>query len=151
MGTIYKGIKVKPLLKPIEGEAPVLQNIELFQSAYALARHSGMRQAIIAQNIANADTPGYEARDLKPFSLPATGGRDAERMIATRPAHLSGHAAMAPFLLTNPENRAANPNGNTISLQEELLFAVEAKRSHDRALAIYQSGLRILRSSLGSA
>jgi len=43
------------------------QNVELFQTAGAMARHAGSRQAVVAQNIANA-----EAQKLPHLSKPAS-------------------------------------------------------------------------------
>ena len=54
-----------------------------------------------------------------------------------------------------PENEDEMPperphyEGPTVSIEEEMLKAVEVTRQHDRALAIYKSSLSILRSSLG--
>ena len=42
-----------------------------------------------------------------------------------------------------------NPNGNGVSLEEQMLHAVDVKRQHDRALAIYKFSLGVLRSSIG--
>jgi len=129
----------------------MLDRIGLFKTAFALARHSGARQAVIAQNIANADTPGYQAQDIATFSAPAATRKDAsQNMIATRSGHLSGAYQASAFSIIEARSRSANPNENAVTLQEEMLYAVEAKRGHDRALAIYKSGLRILRSSLGA-
>ncbi|TQF00863.1 MAG: FlgB family protein [Spiribacter salinus] len=129
----------------------MLDRIDLFKTAFALARHSGARQATIAENIANADTPGYKAKDLQPFSASAATTKDASQiMVATRSEHLAGAHQASPINIIEARGRSTNPNENSVSLQEEMLFAVEAKRGHDRALEIYKSGLRILRSSLGA-
>ncbi len=126
----------------------MLDKISLFQVAHSLARHSGTRQAIVAQNIANADTPGYTARDVAPFST-ALPDKDASfGMVATRGAHLSGQRDQSDMQVIEARSRSSEPNENTVSLQEEMLFAVEAKRQHSKALAIYKSGLRILRTSI---
>ena len=45
----------------------MFQNLDVFRTAMAMARHAGQAQALSAQNIANADTPGYRARDLPDF------------------------------------------------------------------------------------
>jgi flagellar basal-body rod protein FlgB len=42
-----------------------------------------------------------------------------------------------------------SPNGNTVSLETELVRSASAKRQHDVSLAIYRSSLDILRASLG--
>ena len=126
----------------------MLEKLSVFKAAYAMARHAGARQAVLAQNIANADTPQYRARDIAAFSLaPSTQDKSAD-MIATRAAHLSGVGSHAPLHISEARDRSSDPNKNNVSLQEEMLNAVEAKRQHDRAIAIYKSGLTVLRSSL---
>ena len=54
----------------------MLSGIDLFQVAGDRMRYLTERQTVIARNIANADTPGYKAQDLTPFSA---GCRQAGR------------------------------------------------------------------------
>ena len=42
-----------------------------------------------------------------------------------------------------------SPNGNTVSLETEMLNGVEVAREHSQALAIYKHALGIIRTSLG--
>ncbi|MEO1139477.1 MAG: hypothetical protein AAFW87_08470, partial [Pseudomonadota bacterium] len=49
--TISKGITVKPWLKPIEGEAPMFKNLEVFRMSHAMAKHAGARQTVIPLEI----------------------------------------------------------------------------------------------------
>ncbi len=73
------------------------------------------------------------------------GGPD--QMRATRPGHMMGQT---PDEIPVSERReSTDPNGNTVSLESEMLTAVDAKRAHDESLAIYRSNLNILRTSLG--
>lgn len=125
------------------------QNLTIFRISHALATHAGTRQAVIAQNIAHADTPGYQPLDVSPFSA---GDNPAapNQMRATRVRHLNaGPQGDAPRITTLQATGNSSPNGNGVSLEEQMLLAVDVKRSHDRALAIYKSGLTILRTSLG--
>ena len=46
----------------------MFQKLEVFRMSAAMAEHAGQRQAIAAQNMANVDTPGYQARRLASFS-----------------------------------------------------------------------------------
>jgi flagellar basal-body rod protein FlgB len=127
----------------------MLEKINLFQMATSMASHAGTRQAVIAQNIANADTPGYKARDVTPFAELVRASGEGFSSRATRSNHLYGTSGPAePEVLEKPGG-VSNPNGNQVALEDEMLKAVEVKRQHDRALAIYRSGLTILRSSLG--
>lgn len=123
-------------------------NLQIFRLSYAMATHAGARQATIAQNIAHADTPGYKARDLRSFAeMIAPDRRDLR---ATRDQHMNGSTRGQVSLASIERGeKGTNPNGNTVTLEQEMLHAVDAKRQHDRALAIYKSSLTILRSTIG--
>lgn len=124
-------------------------DLNVFNIAHAMAVHAGQRQGVIAQNLANSDTPGYQARDIKPFAqLVATHGVSAG-MRASRSVHLNASSGgSAGWPVYTPE-APADPNKNTVSLEQEMLKSVEVKRQHDQALAIYKSSLNILRVSIG--
>ena len=123
------------------------ESLDIFRTAAAMARHAGARQAVVAENIANADTPGYRARAIAPFSLADAPDR-RHVMRGTRPGHMQPdfNPAAARPELTDDE---PSPNGNTVSLETEMLNGVEVAREHSRALAIYKHALGIIRTSLG--
>ncbi len=127
--------------------------LNVFQIAMAAARHSGARQALVAQNIANADTPGYAARDLMPFQdvvanqMSRLSASKAQR--ATRAGHLQGAREGSLIQASVTETKSENPNGNAVSVEDQMFRAIETRRLHDRSLAIYKSNLTILRTSLG--
>lgn len=124
------------------------QNLDLFRTATAMARHAGTREAVVARNIANADTPGYRARDIGSFTDSwREGGGLALR--TTRAEHLAGSAGPGRARETARQAEAA-PNGNTVSLETEMLAAVQAEREHNRALAIWRHGLGVIRTTLGT-
>ena len=70
-------------------------------------------------------------------------------MRATRPGHFDADRQPGMIRVIEDPNAIAEPNGNSVSVEMEMMKAVDAKRSHDRALAIYRSSLSILRTSLG--
>ncbi len=125
----------------------MFQNLEIFQLSQAMARHAAQRQEVVAANMANADTPGYAARDITPFSDLVAHRPHQTAMRSTRAGHIGSHAPItAREVQANVESA---PNGNTVSLEEEMMRAVSVRKQHNRALAIYKSSLTILRSSLG--
>lgn len=132
----------------------MFQNLEIFQMSHAMAKHAGQRQAITARNVANADTPGYRAQDITPFDQTLRTGTGGSQR-ATRAGHLNGTAAekgrIATAQIMTDTSSPRDPNGNSVAIETEILRSVESKRQHDRALAIYRSSLKILRSSLGRA
>ena len=125
----------------------MFENLEIFQMAGAMTRHAGTRQSLVAENIAQADTPGYKARDLASFA-DTYRTEDGTTMRATRSGHLTdsqqNYTAQA-IASTGSES----PNGNNVSLETEMMRAVSVRQEHDQALAIYRTSLGILRSSLG--
>ena len=127
----------------------MFDRLEIFRMAAAMATHAGARQAVVAQNIANADTPGYKARDVVPFTDLVNSDEGGFHSRATRAGHLHGlYDSLAPEIV-DAKSATANPNDNQVTLEDEMLKAVDVKRQHDRALAIYRSGLNVLRTSLG--
>ncbi len=124
-------------------------DLNVFKTAYAMATHAGQRQAVISRNMANADTPGFQPRDIEAFHT-AYDNTDRESvMSATRPGHLHGTTTGDHLWSEYKAEPTGDPNGNGVSLEEEMLNAVEVKRQHDRALAIYRSSMNVLRASLG--
>lgn len=128
----------------------MFDDLNVFKTAYAMATHAGQRQAVISRNMANADTPGYQPRDIEAFQIAFENSGREVAMTATRQGHLFGGSGAQPWAEVEVKP-AGDPNGNGVSIEEEMLRAVEAKRQHDRALAIYKSSMNVLRSSLGRA
>lgn len=130
-------------------------NLKVFEISHAMASHAGARQAFIAQNMANSDTPGYQTRDLRSFRETLTGfgatigPSHSIGLVATRQSHLHGQESAASRFPTADTIPVGEPDGKGVSIETEMLKAVEVKRQHDRALAIYKSSLSVLRASLG--
>jgi flagellar basal-body rod protein FlgB len=125
----------------------MFEKLDLTRMAQGLAANAGARLGVIAQNVANADTPGYKARDLPDFGETYAAG-DGLAMRATRAGHL-GTAGNPAITETIFAGGSASPNGNTVSLEMEMVKSVEARQSHDMALAIYRATSDVIRASLG--
>ncbi|MFP4044770.1 MAG: FlgB family protein [Rhodosalinus sp.] len=126
----------------------MFDRLNVFSTAQAMAMHAGTRHAVLARNMAHADTPGFRPADLAPFRETVSRQAPAARLRGTRP----GHFTMAASTVPTPQLREeilSDPNGNGVSLELEMLKAVEAKRQHDRAMTIYRSALEIMRQSIG--
>lgn len=128
----------------------MLGNLALLDLASAMARHASTRHRVIAENVANADTPGYHARDIGDFqtflneSFP--GGGFAAK--ATRPGHAGAAADPAgprAFELDVP----GSPDGNTVNLEDQAVRAAGTQGDHALALTVYAKAIDILRLGLG--
>lgn len=125
-------------------------NLDILTLARGLAGHATARQSVLARNVANADTPGYRARDIPPFA--EVFERDAIPFAqrATRPGHISSAPADTRFRSHEESAFAAeSPNGNTVSLEDQMLRSVEVRNAHDLATGVYRKSLDILRLGMG--
>ena len=130
-----------------EGEAPMFQRLAVFETAAQMAKHAGARQAVTARNIANADTPGYQATHILKFQEIAKTA-NGSTMRATRVGHLSASEASTSMAI-QASMTESSPNGNGVSLEDEMMNAVEISREHNRALAVYRHAMTVLRTSIG--
>ncbi|HVL74150.1 MAG TPA: flagellar basal body rod protein FlgB [Beijerinckiaceae bacterium] len=106
------------------------------------------RQKLLAENIANADTPGFTPKDLKP---PSFGGASDARglgVVRTDPAHLAlgtgrpaQEVAAAGFETT--------PNRNGVNLEDEMLKVAQNQSDYQLAASLYQKSLQVLRLAVG--
>ena len=106
------------------------------------------RQSVLAQNVANADTPGYRPRDLTPF------GRELAaqmRLVVARtePGHVAGSRALASGARMERGAAEVTPDGNAVSLDREALRIAETDSAHQLAMAVHRSFMGMFRASLG--
>lgn len=116
-------------------------SLDVMRMAQAYAAHAATRQEAIAQNVANADTPGYRARDAVPFDefLAATSTR-AEQAPPPRPDDL---------IRPDADPATMSPDGNSVSLEHEMMRGISARQQHETALGIYSTSRDIMRAIIG--
>ena len=104
------------------------------------------RQQVLAQNIANADTPGYRPRDLASFGQSLAAA--SQGLTVTSPRHIApgGTGARA-----RPDRAAVeiSPDGNGVSLDREALKVAETDQAHALALALHRRWAGMYRTALG--
>ena len=104
------------------------------------------RQGLLAQNIANANTPGYVAKDLQPFAK--TLARALPDLAMTNPAHLTGTSSVGrtdPTIL--PSERA--PDGNAVSIEDQLTKVADTDGAQALVTNLYKKYLGLYRIALG--
>ena len=113
----------------------------------------GERQRVIAQNVANADTPGYAPRDLKAFSFAAQvqsqAGVAMVQPAQTAAGHMpgsgrriGGSGAFRPVATPDSETTL---DGNAVVLEDQMIKMAEARMQYDAAIGFYQKSLTLLR------
>ena len=110
------------------------------------------RQVVIANNIANVETPGYKTR-VADFSDTLDRASGSVRLAVTRPGHLGGDGASgepsAQGISTKEvEGLEARRDGNTVQLDRELLAMTQAAGEFARAQTTLAAKFRLLRYAL---
>lgn len=113
------------------------------------------RQQSIAENIANANTPGYGARDLKEidFKRLLAGETGEVGMRVTNAHHLAGTRASAasPFKEIDAPDREATPDGNSVMLEDQMMKLGETQLNHQAAVGLYRKAVEMLRIAVRGA
>ncbi len=103
------------------------------------------RQRLLAQNIANADTPGWKPTDIAEFSIGASPSNPS--FARTDPRHLVPTAVS--LASTRKSGRESAPDGNAVSLDDQLARLAETETAHDLASDIYKKYLGFFRLAIG--
>ena len=129
-------------------------NSPLMQMLTTQMRYTTQRQGVLAQNIANADTPGYQARDLKApdFSqeLAKHTGPAPVALARTSGKHFSGNVP-SPFRLhTDPAPGEISPTGNSVSLEDQMAKISEIGTEYQVASSLMKKFTGMYRAALGN-
>ena len=121
--------------------------VNLFDLAARQAQWLAARQAAVAGNIANANTPGYVAKDVQPFAEVLDGPRKAAPVNLSATA--AGHWSPARIRLEEETPKAAVlPSGNTVAMEDELVKAGEVRRAFELNTAVVKAFHRMLLMSV---
>jgi flagellar basal-body rod protein FlgB len=94
------------------------------------------RQRVIAQNVANSDTPGFMARDLK---------APTDFAEATNARHISPAGQTARFESLNAPDSETTLDGNSVVVEEQMLKMAESRMAYDAAIGFYQKSMQMIR------
>ena len=122
--------------------------MNLFELAAQQRTWLGLRQATVAQNIANANTPGYKARAVADFDKTLTSMEVAPA--ATHPAHFALAGGQIASAAETAEPTAATHSGNSVDLENELLTAGETNRSYALNVSVVKTFRRMMMAGLRS-
>lgn len=116
----------------------MLSDMSLFQIYGAMARHAAESQQTSAENLSRANEPGYKAVEIESF---------ADFMQRNGP-EIKNIDFNQPFQQTLNLD-SASPNGNTVSVEEQVFRSAEAVGKHNMAMTVYSKSLDMMKLALG--
>ncbi|VAW11358.1 Flagellar basal-body rod protein FlgB [hydrothermal vent metagenome] len=111
------------------------------------------RQTLLAENVANADTPGFKPLDLAPLDPSDKGGGiRGVGMLATNRAHIvASMSGTGPFKEQTAASWETSPSANAVVLEEQMMKVTENQMDYQMATALYSRGLALLKTAIRSA
>ncbi len=113
----------------------------------------GQRQQVLANNVANANTPGYRARDLKAlnFKQMLGGGGAKLGMAATNAGHLAGQSRKpaAGAVEEKVDSHEIVTSGNSVSLEEEMMKVGKTMMDYQLTTNLYSKHIKMIKTALG--
>ncbi|MBF0562129.1 MAG: flagellar basal body rod protein FlgB, partial [Alphaproteobacteria bacterium] len=116
------------------------------------------RQQVLAQNIANSDSPAYHAQDLKPqdfksiLQASSTPASAQVKATMTNPAHMAGTIPdKGNYRAEAPLRYEASPTGNTVVVEDEMGKVADTDNQYGLVTNLFQKQLQIIRLALGKS
>lgn len=110
------------------------------------------RQRLLAENIANSETPGFRPQDLAP---PSFGGELARaglvNLAQTNPAHFADAGGSGESFRVERPQFAVRPAGNAVHLEDEVMKVAANQMDYQAASALYGRSLALIKLALGKS
>ncbi|MDA0262199.1 MAG: flagellar basal body rod protein FlgB [Proteobacteria bacterium] len=129
-----------------------LSKIPLFAQLKGKMDWLTQRQRVLAENIANADTPGYVPKDLKPidFSRQVAAAERKLKVASTRSGHIRPKISNAQFRSNEQRDPyEVAPAGNAVVLEEQMIKVAETQIDYQLMTSIYKKNLGFFKMALG--
>jgi flagellar basal-body rod protein FlgB len=108
------------------------------------------RQKVLAENVANADTPGFQSRDLKQLDFhDVLKSSWSVTLASTQSGHLKPGGDAGQFGSERKNGFATSPRGNAVTLEEEMMKVAQNQMDHQAATALYARGMGLIKTALG--
>src|SRR5262249_13133201 len=134
-----------------EGLMPITE-IPIFSMLRTRIHWHQERQKLLSENVANADTPKFQPRDLAPLTADSMRPSVTPLGLAqTAPGHLAsiGGDNESVFQMDHKGDFEVRPGGNGVNLEDEMLKVAANQMDYQAATALYARGLGLIKTALG--
>lgn len=107
------------------------------------------RQKVITENVANADTPRFKAKETSSFGEFLSTKTKRVGTYITDDNHISRSSTNKLDVKTDKDAWGANPNGNTVSLEQQSIKSSEIEGNYKMAINLYKKSFNLYYTALG--
>ncbi len=130
------------------GDIPVLHMLKMKMNWHQA------RQKVLAENVANANTPKFRPKDLEKISTDQVAGMARqsadEGLVLTNAKHMAASGGVPKFGSEKLKGWEITPSGNAVVLEEQMMKPTENQMDYAAATTLYARSLSILRTALGN-
>ena len=132
----------------------MINDLPFFSALRTQLQWHSARQGVLAENIANADTPGYRARDLERVDHArrcTVNNPTSTGPVRTDAGHLVGRSVVDSTRFNNGRSSTfeITPEGNSVVLEEEVMRMTANQLDYQTVSTIYQKSLGMIRTAIG--
>jgi flagellar basal-body rod protein FlgB len=111
------------------------------------------RQRILSENVANADTPNFQPKELVEPKFDGTqlAGMQNLGMSITNVSHMQAVGGSSSFGGGRPNGYETRPAGNAVSLEDEMMKAASNQMDYAAVASLYSKSLNLLKVAIGKA
>jgi flagellar basal-body rod protein FlgB len=106
------------------------------------------RQQVLAENVANADTPGYRAKDLAPLDFARELSSASLQLDQTAPGHISADGG-GEFASQTNGHYDVRPRGNSVTHEDEMMKIASNQMEYEAATSLYTHSLDLIKLAAG--
>ena len=123
----------------------MFEDLTLFAMAQKSMDYLARRQAVLSENIANANSPHYKVKDLAPLSFKDVLQPPAAtvRAVVTNPMHVSPEVEPTRF-------EESKPNGNQVLIEDQMQKIGDVKGQYELAVNLMMKQIAMLKTALDS-
>jgi len=107
------------------------------------------RQEVLAENVANADTPNYHAKDLAPPDFQRELTAASLQLARTEPGHIGGGGGGAQFATDATARYDVRPRGNSVTHEDEMMKVAGNQMDFEAVSSLYTHSLALIKLAIG--
>lgn len=107
------------------------------------------RQQVLAENVANADTPNYKPRDLAPPNFERELPAASLALVQTEPGHIVGQGGGSQFENASNLRYEVRPGGNGVTHEDEMMKVAANQMDYEAVASLYTRSLALIKIAVG--
>lgn len=132
----------------------MFEDLTLFAMAQRQIDYLAKRQSVLSENVANANSPQYQVKDLNPVSFKdlMAQPKEAVQMAVTNPMHISPELASASSAqfeevkVRRPEE--SKPDGNQVLIEDQMQKIGQVKGDYELAVNLMMKNIAMFKTAI---